>query len=377
MQEDRGYPMSGVESGLKEAFHKYHIRPDKVFTNVEMAAYITTLMRNDAGKTNFSGEDEKTLTLFQNQGLMPAVTAAAENPADESAFLALADSFHLQDEQAQLIEDFDVCPWRMLRYIPGHWHSTEYFELFYCYSGSCPVHFENETLTLHAGSLLILAPGIVHATPCYADDAVLFITHIRSSSFEQVFWNQLRQGGLMERFFRQALNHQKHAAYLLFETGVDPDIEGLLSRVYGEYSAPMSYTAQMLNALMSEFFILLLRRYEGTVRLPRTEKFYWRHEYSAILTYIEQHYQEAQLDEIAQKFNYSRRQIGRIVEQTTDESYSRLIIRLRMEKAAVLLRRGVSPANAAVAVGYQNLSSFYRAFSDYHGCTPKQLVQDK
>lgn len=178
----------------------------------------------------------------------------------------------------------------------------------------------------------------------------------------------------MEHFFREALMHRNHAAYIHFETDVDPDIEGLLDRIRQEYNAPSNYSVQMMNALMAELFVLLLRRYEGTARLPRTESFYWRHEYSAILTYIELHYNDSKLEEIAGRFGYSRRQAARIIEQATGSNYSRLVVRLLMGKAAALLKRGVSPDNTADAVGYQNLSSFYRAFSEYHGCTPGQYT---
>ena len=374
MSENRDFPMTGIENAIKTRFFDHHVGAKQIFTPIEFASYITSMIREDGGKTTFEGEDDKTLALLQNPTLKPAVENVARGPESEESAMALADSFLSQKEQSQMLEDFDISCWRMLRYIPAHWHSNEYFELYYAYMGTCPIYFEKEVVDLHAGSILILAPGIVHATPCYADDAVLFVYHIRSSTFDRVFWNQLRQGGLMEHFFREALKHQKNAAYLHFETQVDPDIEALLSRITTEYHTPISYTSQMLNALMSEFFVLLLRRYEGTVRLPRTANFYWRHEYSAILTYIEQHYHDKKLEDIAAKFGYSRRQITRIIEQATGGNYARLIIRLRMERAAFLLKRGITPENTAELVGYQNLSSFYRAFSTYHGCTPKQYV---
>ena len=41
-----------------------------------------------------------------------------------------------------------------------------------------------------------------------------------------------------------------------------------------------------MNSMMTTFFLLLLQRYEGTAKLPRNEDFYWKHEFSAILSYI-------------------------------------------------------------------------------------------
>ena len=128
---------------------------------------------------------------------------------------------------------------------------------------------------------------------------------------------------------------------------------------------------------MSEFFILLLRRYEGTVRLPRTETFYWKHEFSAILSYIQKNYATSTIEEVAETFHYSRRQIGRTVQKYTGQTYAELVYRLRMEKAGRLLHTKELPMNEiARQTGYSTLSSFYRAFTKYFGCTPGQYENE-
>ena len=86
------------------------------------------------------------------------------------------------------------------------------------------------------------------------------------------------------------------------------------------------YQSQLLNALMSTFFILLLRRYEGTARLPRTEDFFWKHEFSAILSYIQANYATVTQAELAQQFHYSERQISRIVQSCMGMTYNQLIL---------------------------------------------------
>ena len=52
-------------------------------------------------------------------------------------------------------------------------------------------------------------------------------------------------------------------------------------------------------------------------------------------------------------------------------SYHQLILKLRMEKAAALIKQQSASVEAiASAVGYSTVSSFYRAFTKYFGCTP-------
>jgi AraC-like DNA-binding protein len=52
-------------------------------------------------------------------------------------------------------------------------------------------------------------------------------------------------------------------------------------------------------------------------------------------------------------------------------SYHQLILKLRMEKAAALIKQQSASVEAiASAVGYSTVSSFYRAFTKYYGTTP-------
>lgn len=181
----------------------------------------------------------------------------------------------------------------------------------------------------------------------------------------------------MSTFFRQALSHTKHPSYLHFETGGDDELESILGRIEQENIRPENYGAQYLNLLMSEFFLLMFRRYEGTARLPRTDSFYWKHEFSAIFSYIQAHFAERTQAEIAAEFGYSERQLNRIVKTCAGDTYAHLILRLRMEKASQLLKKGVGVEHAMKVCGYSTLSSFYRAFTAYYGCAPAAYKKEK
>lgn len=134
----------------------------------------------------------------------------------------------------------------------------------------------------------------------------------------------------------------------------------------------------MQNALLCELFILLLRNYEGTARLPRTEDFHWKHEFSAIFSFIQNHYSHTTQKEVAEKFHYSERQITRIILSCTGKNFAELILKLKMEKAAVLLEQHtISIENISLHTGYSTISSFYRAFTKYYGCTPMEYRASK
>lgn len=370
--------MTFMETQLKNLFLSQPELADKILTPEELTKYISRLihlwgkmfenMKKEVAE--FTDDIFSSTESSYNANLTVLAERLTLNANDPQALSAMTTEYENQKAEHYLLTNHDISIGRMFRYMPAHWHTNDYFEIYYCFSGDCPIHFAEETISMKPGTVLIIAPHVLHASPCYADDCVLFYYMVRADTFDKVFWNQLPPENLMSSFFRQALGHEKHASYLQFETGADDDIELLLFRLCDEFYHPKTYSIQMLNALMSGFFILLLRRYENTAKLPRTDDFYWKQEFSAIFSYIQSHYHDNTLAEISEHFHYSERQITRIVYNCTGTNYSQLVLKLRMEKAASLLKQQIGIDTISYAVGYSTTSSFYRAFTRYFKCTP-------
>lgn len=363
-----GLPVTVLEEMLKECLAKRPDVQDHILTSDELTEYIRWMAKTHNRPSNISIDD---IPVRPTGSRMAEIAdRMLSNPMDDQMLSMLSSGYSRQSEERYILVDHDISVGRMLRYMPPHWHTNTYFEIYYAFSGDCPIHFQDEVITLKQGTVLIVAPSAVHASPCFSDDSVLVYYMVRTSTFDQVFWNQIPSDSLMATFFRQALNRQHPSSYLHFETGDDDDIHRLLLQIYHEYYLDKPYKAQLLNALMSTFFILLLRRYEGTARLPRTKDFFWKHEFSAILSYIQTNYATVTQAELSQRFHYSERQISRIVQNCMGMTYNQLILKLRMEKAAALLWQNVPIDIISSTVGYSTVSSFYRAFNKYYDCTP-------
>ncbi|MBR1757372.1 MAG: helix-turn-helix transcriptional regulator [Lachnospiraceae bacterium] len=365
--------MTPLEKGLKLLLEQ---RPDiktKIPTAEELTAYISW-MAAEYGANSPSLESLPVYIGDETQSKL--AERVLKNPTDKQALEQLATGYGKQSERRYILQSHDISLGRMLRYMPGQWHTSDYFEIYYAPCGECPIHFENEVVTLARGAVLITAPNVLHASPCYADDAILHYFMVRASTFEQVFWSQLPEGSLLASFFRKSLSGEGGASWLFFDTEEDNELLELTDRMHREFREAGSYSPQLLNTLMTEFFILTLKRYESSARLSRTEEFYWKHEYSAILSYIQQHFTEAGIEDVAQEFHYSTRQISRVVKSCFDLSYAQLVLKLKMEKASALLTQGdISVTEVGELVGYADTSSFCRAFSRYYGTTPRAHVE--
>ena len=291
---------------------------------------------------------------------------------------ALTSLYESPQESRFFLTGQDISVGAFLRYLPPYWRRDEYFEVYYVFSGTCRVFFERESITLRSGSVLIVPPEVQKACTCMDDKSAVLFYMIRKSTFAQVFWSQMNAQNLMANFFRQALSGESRTPYLRFETGQDLQLESLLFSIFREYNRSRKYSAQLLNALMSSFFLCLLQEYEDSARISRHSDFTWKPEYAEILGYLQERFSFVTLEELSERFGYSRRQLIRIIHASTGSSFTALQTQLRMEKAARMLSsRTASVDDIALEVGFTDRSSFYRAFSRYFGCTPKAYISKK
>lgn len=367
-------PMTQLELMLKHYLLQNPGMEKQILFSSEYSQYLTWMAREHKARQN-KPYTLDTLPIRISDPLHRNLAERAMRDAgDDRAFFQLAASYEMQNEDQHILADYDIAIGRMLRYMPAQWHEADHFMIYYAHSGETTVRFQNDTVLLKPGSVLIVAPHVVHANLCFEDDSVVWYFLLRASTFDRVFWEPLSQNALMSGFFRQALSGEISAAYLYFDTFSDEEIALLVTQISEEFTRTNAYRSQMLNTMMCAFFILLLRKYEGTARLPRRESFFWKHEFSGIFSYIQKNYADTSLSDVAARFHYSQRQVSRIIRKYTGMNYSELISKLRMDKAASLISEGVlSTAQVSAAVGYSDVSSFYRAFTKHFGKTPGEL----
>jgi len=77
------------------------------------------------------------------------------------------------------------------------------------------------------------------------------------------------------------------------------------------------------------------------------------------------------LDDVALRVATSRRQLQRAFAEAGETSFRAYLQRVRMERAAELLRGSPAPVNqVASAVGYRQPAQFAKAFRRHHGAPP-------
>lgn len=276
--------------------------------------------------------------------------------------------------------DIDVLIIPVLRYAPAFLHSHSFFEVICVLTGECSNIFSSNTIHMKAGEICIVAPTTVHALSVFSDDCVVYNLIIRSATFENTFLNALPKDSILHLFFTKSLYQSGEKSCLYFRKPPDCRLCKLILEMHEEMSQRNRYYGTLLNAMLTTFFIQLLRKYEKDVFFPNPQHKKLEENLIFILKYIENNYKTVTLKELSSFFGYSERQMIRILKTYTGENFTSLIRSAKLSKACELLKHpDIRLADIINEAGYSNASHFYDVFQKKYGMTPteyrKQNVQ--
>ena len=92
-----------------------------------------------------------------------------------------------------------------------------------------------------------------------------------------------------------------------------------------------------------------------------------------VLGYIEEHYRDGELSELADELHYDLSWISRQIKRHTGKTYTQLVQEKRLSQAAYLLTTTtMSVMDIGLSAGYENMSYFHRIFQKKYGMTPRR-----
>ncbi len=97
---------------------------------------------------------------------------------------------------------------------------------------------------------------------------------------------------------------------------------------------------------------------------------------SQVISYIAQHYDEVlSLSRLSEQFYVSKYHLSRVFSRETGISLCRYVRKKRLSVACQMLMEGITPQKAAAACGFNDYTSFYRAFRTEYDMSPKEYAQ--
>ena len=188
-----------------------------------------------------------------------------------------------------------------------------------------------------------MPPGSKHAV--FTEDAhgIMLNILIRMTTFEAHFLSLIPNDDLLRTFFTRALYQSPQTPYLLFHTAGDPQLQTITEDIYDEFVHFRRYKNSMLDSLLSTFFVLLLRKHDKDVSIPGAHGNLDNENMIFIIQYMQKHFNTITLSELASFFNYSERQIERIIIGATEKTSSRTSGQFECTRLPIFSPRRVSP----------------------------------
>ena len=246
---------------------------------------------------------------------------------------------------------------------PAHAHETfsihthQNAELFLFVSGKGTYHVEGSEYPLSPGDIMLMRPTEAHfieTDPNYDYDRIIL-------SFDPGILIGLDpDNGLMRPLFDRKSGKRNHYSAA--------DFPNDLYRTY--IDRMLTADCDRLTSLAC--LILLMKELQALFDRGESESQPDTPEYR-IIRYINKNLdKELSLTELCDKFFLSRAQLCLRFKNATGISVGKYISSKRLIRAQQMILEGKRPTDIYFACGYQDYSTFYRAYSRFFGHSPKQ-----
>lgn len=261
-----------------------------------------------------------------------------------------------------------VRPHTRFVHFPKHRHN--YIEVIYMCQGTTMHIIDGHKVLLEEGDLLFLNPHAEQEIfPAKATDiAVNFI--ILPEFFDTAFSMMGEEENALRDFLIGTLSGNNGlSSYLYFHVSDILPVQNLIENMVWTIFYNMGNKRSCNQITMGLLFLQLLNYMDkmeigsGKFQTELT---------GAVLGYIEEHYRNGSLSELAELLKYDVYWLSREIKKYTGKTYKELLQEKRMNQARYLLAHTKLSVNQIIAlVGYENNSYFYRKFREKYGETPK------
>ena len=254
---------------------------------------------------------------------------------------------------------------------PFHRHDFFYFNYTYQGQYDSISYKYDRRITIRENELYAGQPFAGHALFSHDPETTVIIgVLIRKEAFFGSFFSALAgEPGLFNFFLNPVTNHVSEE-YLHLPLKNSETIRPLLEMMAVEYAYAREDSQELLRALVSAFLIQIARQYSA--QLPARPPVRLAEQ---ILQYMNRRYDSVTLKELSEHFSYHPNYISAVLNKEYGVSFSRLLLKLRMERALALMKGTSLPLDQiAPMVGYSNSSNFYKAFRDYFHTSPREYM---
>ena len=254
------------------------------------------------------------------------------------------------------------------RFIAFPEHTHDYVEMVYMCRGETRHTVNGNAITLRQGELLMLGQHARQAIEPAGENDVAVNFIVRPAFFSGTLPFLGEEETPLRRFVVSCLTGENEAGYLLFHAAELLPVQNLIENLLYTLLEDTPNKRGILQMTTGLLFAQLMNHTE-TLQFETREQ----NAVISVLRYLEEHYRDGSLTEIAGALHYELPSLSRLIRQKTGKNYTELLQEKRLSQAAWLLRNTDKNVDEiANAVGYENLSYFHRLFAARYCLSPKK-----
>jgi AraC-like DNA-binding protein len=238
-------------------------------------------------------------------------------------------------------------------------HMHDKMEIYYLIRGDVEYHVENQVYLPKAGDIMIMRAGELHASQLDANYKAPY------ERYNLRFSPELLQETLNSRLLQPFLNRPTGECNLYRADEIPSQyVRSCLERMFARKNEHRERVMSYLIPILQEIYDVWITREISKEKCHDSLA-------SEIISYINHNLSTLRSpQELTEKFYLSNSQIYREFRAYTGTSIWNYVRTKRLIAAREQMQNGEHPAQAAALCGFEDYSTFYRAYKRQFGCNP-------
>lgn len=256
------------------------------------------------------------------------------------------------------------------RFITTTTHIHEWIEISYVYSGTIHETIDQKEYILEAGQLCIVDTQTPHSIQRAKEHDLMINILVRKEYFSTFFLSRFSSQNAVTDFILHAISKTtENNSFIIFPSQDDRRLKVFIQEMVCEYLEPSLNHEDFLDNCMTMIFLELIEVHNKQLQDDKlTSK---KTSVLAILQYMEMRYTTCSLESTAQHFHLNPSYLSTLLKQELHTSYKETLQKIRLTHACQLLKTtDLTITEVSNAVGYENISFFYRKFKEAYQCLP-------
>ena len=269
--------------------------------------------------------------------------------------------------QYMLSRDYEIYYYSDTHFQSVGLHSHDYFEFYFFESGDGCMEIKGEAMPLRSGDVVVVPPGVSHRALLNDGDAPYrrFVFWITKPFCAELAKSYPELALLTERAERDG-RISCHLDLLDF-SAVRSDLFSLLDEIQTERFGKSSQIRLAISGLL----LRLCRAFFGAEGCDERSEASSRRE--AVVGFIDTHLDEdLSLERIAKELYLSKFYVSHLFREATGLTVHQYVTKKRLAKSLLAIKSGAPIGQVWAACGFQDHSSFYRAFKKEYGLSPSR-----